>query len=86
MRKTLLLMAAGVSLSVMLAGCVMVTPMNGGLYTDLKGPVAVGSESGSSRTGTAKATAILGVAFGDASIAAGMKKVALPRLTMWIPT
>ena len=51
----------------------MVTPMNGSLYTSLKGPVAVGDASGSSKTGTAKATAIIGFATGDASIQAAME-------------
>ncbi len=46
--------------------------MNGSLYTDLKGPVAVGDAAGSSKTGTAKATAIIGIATGDASIATAM--------------
>jgi hypothetical protein len=65
-------LAVGISAIVLLAGCAVVTPIDGFLYTDAKGPVAVGSESGSSKTGTAKATAIVGVAFGDASIATAM--------------
>jgi hypothetical protein len=47
--------------------------MNGSLYTSLKGPVAVGTASSSSKTGTAKATAIIGIATGDASIQAAME-------------
>ncbi len=58
---------------VFLTGCAMVTPMNGSLYTDLKGPVAMGDASGSSKVGTAKATAIIGIATGDASIEAAMR-------------
>ncbi len=72
MRKVLMSLAVGVSAIVLLAGCAFVAPINGTLYTDAKGPVAVGSETGSSKTGTAKATAILGFATGDASIAAAM--------------
>ena len=58
---------------VMLAGCAAVTPMNGCLYTSLKGPVAVGDAGSASKTGTAKATAIIGIATGDASIEAAMQ-------------
>jgi TRL-like protein family len=72
MRKVLMSLAVGVSAIMLLAGCADVTPLNGHLYTDVQGPVAVGSESGSSKTGMAKATAICGVALGDASIAAAM--------------
>ena len=72
MRKALASLAVGVSAIVLLVGCAGVTPMNGSLYTDLKGPVAVGDAAGSSKTGTAKATAIIGIATGDASIATAM--------------
>jgi hypothetical protein len=57
---------------VLLSGCAIVTPMNGALYTNLKGPVAVGDAGGSSKMGTAKATAIIGIATGDASIETAM--------------
>jgi hypothetical protein len=43
------------------------------LYTDVRGPVAVGTATGSSKVGEAKATAIVGVALGDASIETAMK-------------
>ena len=72
MRRILMSLVAGVSAIVLFGGCAGVTPMNGSLYTDLKGPVAVGDASGSSKTGTAKATAIIGIATGDASIEAAM--------------
>jgi hypothetical protein len=73
MRKALTLLIVGTSAIVLLAGCAGVTPMNGSLYTDLQGPVAVGNGSGSSKTGTAKATAIIGIATGDASIQTAMQ-------------
>jgi len=57
---------------VMLVGCTGVTPMNGSLYTDLKGPVAVGDAATASKTGTAKSQGILGVALGDSSIETAM--------------
>jgi hypothetical protein len=47
--------------------------MNGSIYTDLKGPVAMGTATGSSKVGEAKATSIVGVALGDASIETAMK-------------
>ena len=55
------------------SGCTIVSPMNGGLYTELTGPVAVGSASGASKKGEAMATSIVGVALGDASIETAMK-------------
>jgi hypothetical protein len=72
MRKALMSLAVGISAIVLLGGCAFVAPIDGMLYTNAKGPVAVGNESGSSKTGTAKATAICGVGFGDASIATAM--------------
>ena len=56
-----------------ITGCTIVSPMNGALYTEVSGPVAVGSASGTSKKGEAKATSIVGVALGDASIEAAMK-------------
>jgi hypothetical protein len=56
-----------------ITGCTIVSPMNGSLYTEVSGPVAVGSASGASKKGEAKATSIVGVALGDASIEAAMK-------------
>lgn len=72
MRKILMSLVVGVSAIVLLGGCTGVTPMNGILYTDLKGPIAVGDATGSSKVGTAKATAIIGIATGDASIETAM--------------
>ena len=72
MRKVLASLAVGVSAIVLLGGCAIVTPMDGSLYTDLKGPVAVGDASTGSKEGSAKATSIIGIATGDASIAAAM--------------
>ncbi len=64
----------------LLAGCAGVTPMNGSLYTDLRGPVAVGDASGMSKIGEAKATAIIGIATGDASIEAAMKNGGITKI------
>jgi outer membrane lipoprotein-sorting protein len=55
-----------------MSGCAFVSaPLMGSLYTDVKAPLAVTSNAGSTKVGTAKAQSILGiVATGDASIEA----------------
>ena len=73
MRKAMMSLVVGVSAIVMMTGCSWVAPVNGSLYTDMKAPIAVGDASGQSKMGTAKATAILGFATGDASISAAMQ-------------
>ena len=51
------------------------SPLFGMIYTDVKAPLAVTSNSGSSKVGTAEATGILGlIATGDASIEAAAKR------------
>jgi len=47
--------------------------MNGAIYTELSGPVAMGTAATASKRGEAKATSIVGVALGDCSIEAAMK-------------
>ena len=73
MKRAFALLSVALLVAVSFTGCTIVTPMNGGLYTDLTGPVAVGSAATSSKKGEAKATSILGVALGDASIETAMK-------------
>jgi hypothetical protein len=73
MRKAFAQLLAGAFVIALLAGCAAVTPMTGTLYVDMKGPVAVGDASGMSKVGTAKATAIIGIVTGDASIQAAMQ-------------
>ena len=73
MRKALLSLVGGVGVIVLLTGCAAVTPITGTLFVDTKGPVAMGSGSGSSKIGTAKATAIIGIVTGDASIQTAMR-------------
>jgi hypothetical protein len=67
MKKVLLAFTAS---SLFLSGCAMVAaPVNGAIFTDVKGPINVGSGFTSSKTGQACATSILGAfAQGDASI------------------
>ena len=73
MKRLLATAFAGLLTAVSLTGCTMVTPMNGGLYTDLTAVVALGPAAGSSKKGEAKLTSILGVALGDASLETAMK-------------
>ena len=56
-------------------GCAMVVaPVTGGLYTDLKVPVTATSNTGSAKVGTGECTSILGLfAIGDCSISGAMK-------------
>ena len=56
-------------------GCAMVVaPVTGGLYTDLKAPVTASSNRGSAKIVTGECISILGMlALGDCSIDAAMK-------------
>jgi len=50
------------------------SPVNGFIYTDVKGPITADSGASASKEGTSCASSILGwVATGDASIEAAMK-------------
>jgi len=73
MRKAIMSLVVGVSAIVMMTGCASTTPVNGMLYVDMKGPIAVGDAASASKVGTSKATAILGIVTGDASIEAAMQ-------------
>jgi hypothetical protein len=69
---------AALALAVVVAtgvGCAGVAaPVHGSLFTDVKYPAGVTSNSGSTKTGQAKATSYLGiVALGDASVEAAAK-------------
>jgi len=74
MRKVMLL-AAVLLLGTVLTGCAMVvSPVNGMLYTQLQGPMGATSNAGSTKVGTAMCESYLGlVAMGDSSIEAAMK-------------
>ena len=60
---------------IFLSGCTMtLTPIYGSLYTNAKGPVAgVDNAAKDAKKGTAVATCIAGVAYGDSSISQAMK-------------
>ena len=66
----------------MQASCGIVkSPLNGGIYTDVKDGLAVTGNAGSSKVGTAQAMGILGlVAIGDASIQAAAKDAGITRI------
>lgn len=74
MAKRTGLLAIVAVIAFLLVGCASYWPM-GGLYMDVKGPAAVGSEGFSySKVGVAKATSVLGlVATGDCSVKAAME-------------
>ena len=75
MKKTLTFLFLS-ALAVYISGCAMAgAPVNGSLFSDVKGPVLITSESGGTKTGEATCTSILGLlATGDCSIAAAKKQ------------
>ncbi|HKJ42899.1 MAG TPA: TRL-like family protein [Sunxiuqinia sp.] len=70
------------SIALFFTSCAAVkSPLLGSLYTDVKAPVAVTSNSNSSKVGSAEATSILGlVATGDASIEAAAKSAGITKI------
>ena len=57
------------------------SPLTGVWYTDVKAPMAVTSNTNSTKVGSAEATSILGVvATGDASIDAAAKSAGITRI------
>lgn len=68
-----------IAIASLLVGCAAVSsPLIGGLYTDVKAPFAVTSNSGASKVGTAEAASVLGIiATGDASIEAAAKSAGI---------
>ncbi|OGS07787.1 MAG: hypothetical protein A2204_03080, partial [Elusimicrobia bacterium RIFOXYA1_FULL_47_7] len=72
------LFAAGLFVS----GCATVAaPVNGGLYMNVKGPLAVSGNPTGTKMGTAECVSILGiVATGDASIQAAAKSAGITKI------
>jgi hypothetical protein len=65
----------------LLTGCAIAQgPVTSGLAFDLKGPVATGPATGSSKIGRAEAWGIVVFASGDASISAAMKNGGITRV------
>ncbi len=71
------------TLTFALSSCSFVAaPVVGGIYTDVKAPLAATSNPVASKVGTAEATSILGiVATGDASIQAAAQKAGITRIS-----
>nr|NQU90667.1 hypothetical protein [Bacteroidota bacterium] len=65
-----------------LSSCAFVAaPVTGFIYTDVKAPIAVTGNTGSTKVGTAKMQSILGlVATGDASIEAAAKSAGITKI------
>lgn len=66
----------------LMSSCAFVaSPVTGFVYTDIKGPLAVTDNAGSTKVGTAKMQSILGiVATGDASIEAAAKSAGITKI------
>lgn len=77
--KTLLIIAVA---SLFLTSCAMVSsPVTAFVYTDVKAPVAVTSNSISSKVGSAEAVSYLGiVAIGDASVETAAKAAGITKI------
>lgn len=71
------------AMAVTFSSCaVVLTPVLGTIYTDVKAPLMATSNPVASKVGTAEATSILGiVATGDASIEAAAKKAGITRIS-----
>jgi len=82
MKKILALLTI-VTVAGMLLGCAMASaPINGQLWLDVQGPVAVGTGGSAAKSGEACATSILGIiGTGDASIDAAKKAGGIREIT-----
>lgn len=82
MFKKIKMIALSLSAVALMSSCAMVNvPVRGALYTSVKAPVAVTSNSGAAKVGTSSATSILGiVATGDASIDAAAKSAGITKI------
>jgi hypothetical protein len=81
MNKIKMLVSASI-VTLMFSSCAMVkSPLSGAIYTGVKAPVAVTSNSNSTKVGTSSATSILGwFAYGDASIDAAAKSAGISKI------
>lgn len=81
MKRTLIHVGLALAL-LMTTGCAQVrAPLTGFLYTDMRSPVAITGNSGSTKVGTAEAQSILGiVATGDASVEAATKSAGITKV------
>lgn len=80
-KAKLMTVAAAAAFLLSSCGAWVASPVMGGLYTDVQSPVAVTSNSGSSKVGSSEAVSYLGlVATGDASIDAAAKKAGITKI------
>ncbi len=82
MLKKIKTVVALFAIATMMSSCAMVqSPVMATIYTDVKAPVAVTGNSGSSKVGTATAKSILGIlATGDASIQAAAQSAGITKI------
>jgi hypothetical protein len=83
MRTTITYLALTLFLAVLLAGCgaMVHSPVTGGLYTEVKGPITATANPTYSKVGTAFCTSILGIiATGDASIETAAKNGGITKI------
>ncbi|MBN2506081.1 MAG: TRL-like protein family [Verrucomicrobia bacterium] len=85
--KKLIAYSSVAALAVFLSGCAMVAPsaqsgtLTGGLYTSVSTPHWVTTNTGSTKSGSASASSILGiVATGDASIQAAAASAGITKI------
>ncbi len=80
--KNLLKFGFAICIAFLFASCSAVkSPVMGTFYTDVKAPLAVTSNSNSSKAGSSEATSILGIiATGDASIEAATKSAGISKI------
>lgn len=80
--KSIQLIAIVAITAILLSSCAIVkAPLSATMYTDVKAPVAVTSNSVSNKVGTSQAISYLGVvAVGDASIDAAAKRGGITKI------
>ncbi len=83
MKKLLIYLSVVLLSSSLMIGCAAyaVSPVLGGLYTDVKAPITATSNTSYSKMGSASASSILGlIAVGDASINTAAKNGGITRI------
>jgi len=80
--KKSFLFAAGIAIALLAGSCASSSaPVVGGIYKDVKAPIAVTASTGTSKVGQATCKSILGwFATGDASIEAACKEGGISRI------
>jgi len=81
MKKSFIFVAA-LAIALLVSSCAStVSPVMGGLYTNVRGPIAVTASTGATKVGSGTAKSILGIiAIGDASIEAAAKEAGITRI------